>query len=248
MVDFICMGLIELQGPQSKREIKKKKENPYPQWDSNTHLPLTKQLHHRLRNEINFSYSINPLSYDFVSILYQTLEFTFTSDQCLVNLALNTCTLLSRYSISTVSRRYRVRIPASPSVLYLQLQGQGLKMFNITWEAAEQTTLPKYRGILSTLRLIVKEEGIRSVYNGISPGLQRQMCFSVVKLGLYDEVKMKYTNLFYGGICTFILGKNLSMNKFDEFCLKCCDKNIITPTTVRWHNLQIAIIYVTISK
>ncbi|KAK3093128.1 hypothetical protein FSP39_011442 [Pinctada imbricata] len=72
-------------------------------------------------------------------------------------------------------------------------------MFNITWEAVEQSSIPKYRGMLSTLRIIIKEEGVRSIYNGISPGLQRQMCFSVIKLGLYDEVKMRYTKLIYGG-------------------------------------------------
>ena len=34
MVDFICSGLLELQGKQIKREIQNKKKS-CPQWDSN---------------------------------------------------------------------------------------------------------------------------------------------------------------------------------------------------------------------
>ena len=75
-----------------------------------------------------------------------------------------------------------------------------MKLFNITMEEWGETTLPKYQGVLRTLRLIVKEEGVLAIYNGIVPGLQRQMCFSTIKLGMYDEVKQKYAKLLYRGI------------------------------------------------
>ena len=35
----------------------------------------------------------------------------------------------------------------------------------------------------------------RSLYNGLSAGLQRQMCFASVRLGLYDSVKTLYQQL-----------------------------------------------------
>lgn len=38
----------------------------------------------------------------------------------------------------------------------------------------------------------------RSLFNGLSAGLQRQMCFASVRLGLYDTVRDFYTNLIYG--------------------------------------------------
>ena len=38
----------------------------------------------------------------------------------------------------------------------------------------------------------------RSLYNGLSAGLQRQMCFASVRLGLYDSVKTLYQQLLDG--------------------------------------------------
>lgn len=35
----------------------------------------------------------------------------------------------------------------------------------------------------------------RSLYGGLSAGLQRQMCFASVRIGLYDTVKFFYTDL-----------------------------------------------------
>lgn len=38
----------------------------------------------------------------------------------------------------------------------------------------------------------------RSLYSGLSAGLQRQMCFASVRLGLYDSVKSLYQQLLDG--------------------------------------------------
>jgi hypothetical protein len=38
----------------------------------------------------------------------------------------------------------------------------------------------------------------RSLYNGLSAGLQRQMCFASVRLGLYDSVKTLYQQMLDG--------------------------------------------------
>ncbi|KAG8539898.1 hypothetical protein GDO81_020142 [Engystomops pustulosus] len=40
---------------------------------------------------------------------------------------------------------------------------------------------------------MVKTEGPRSLYNGLVAGLQRQMSFASVRIGLYDSVKQFYT-------------------------------------------------------
>lgn len=41
---------------------------------------------------------------------------------------------------------------------------------------------------------MVKTEGPRSLYNGLVAGLQRQMSFASVRIGLYDNMKQFYTN------------------------------------------------------
>lgn len=56
----------------------------------------------------------------------------------------------------------------------------------------------KYRGVLGTLVTLSKEEGPRALYKGIVPGLQRQLCFCTVRIGLYDSVKSFYVQLFNG--------------------------------------------------
>lgn len=40
---------------------------------------------------------------------------------------------------------------------------------------------------------MVRVEGPRSLYNGLVAGLQRQMSFASVRIGLYDSVKQFYT-------------------------------------------------------
>uniref|UniRef100_A0A336L1S5 CSON002592 protein n=1 Tax=Culicoides sonorensis TaxID=179676 RepID=A0A336L1S5_CULSO len=54
---------------------------------------------------------------------------------------------------------------------------------------------PKYSGLYGTVNTIVRREGVRALYNGLSAGLQRQMCFASIRLGCYDGVKS-----FYGRI------------------------------------------------
>ena len=41
---------------------------------------------------------------------------------------------------------------------------------------------------------VVRHEGATALYGGITPGLQRQMAFSAIRIGLYDDVKMVYMN------------------------------------------------------
>ena len=48
-------------------------------------------------------------------------------------------------------------------------------------------------GVLRTLGNIVRAEGVTALYRGIVPGLQRQMAFSAIRIGLYEDVKQWYT-------------------------------------------------------
>lgn len=54
----------------------------------------------------------------------------------------------------------------------------------------------EYKGLLGTAKTLIKSEGPLSLYNGLSAGLQRQICFSSIRLGCYDSVKNFYINLF----------------------------------------------------
>ena len=49
------------------------------------------------------------------------------------------------------------------------------------------------RGLTSTITNILRLEGPTALYSGLVPGLQRQMAFSAIRIGLYDEVKSCYT-------------------------------------------------------
>ena len=51
----------------------------------------------------------------------------------------------------------------------------------------------KYRGVFGTIATMVRTEGPRSLYSGLVAGLQRQMSFASVRIGLYDSMKQFYT-------------------------------------------------------
>ncbi|NXG69785.1 UCP3 protein, partial [Baryphthengus martii] len=51
----------------------------------------------------------------------------------------------------------------------------------------------EYRGVLGMLSAMVRTEGPRSLYRGLAAGLQRQMSFASIRIGLYDSVKQLYT-------------------------------------------------------
>ncbi|XP_069747920.1 dicarboxylate carrier UCP2 isoform X2 [Narcine bancroftii] len=75
--------------------------------------------------------------------------------------------------------------PLDTAKVRLQIQGESKS-------AAEMTT-SKYRGVFGTMATMVRNEGPRSLYSGLVAGLQRQMSFASVRIGLYDSVKQFYT-------------------------------------------------------
>ena len=44
----------------------------------------------------------------------------------------------------------------------------------------------------ATMLHIARTEGLSALYSGIVPGLQRQMAFSAIRIGGYEQVKEQY--------------------------------------------------------
>lgn len=73
-----------------------------------------------------------------------------------------------------------VTFPVDTAKTRLQLQGQ---LRNKTWEKV------RYRGTFHCIASIVKEEGLFSVYRGLSPAVLRQAVYGAIKFGLYYSAK-----------------------------------------------------------
>ena len=54
------------------------------------------------------------------------------------------------------------------------------------------TIFPKSLGMFGTLHTMYTREGRWSMYSGLTAGLQRQLCFSTVRIGFYEDVKGQY--------------------------------------------------------
>ncbi|KAM3934544.1 dicarboxylate carrier UCP2-like [Leptodactylus fuscus] len=75
--------------------------------------------------------------------------------------------------------------PLDTAKVRLQIQGETKSSANMK--------CAQYKGVFGTISTMVKTEGPRSLYNGLVAGLQRQMSFASVRIGLYDSVKQFYT-------------------------------------------------------
>ncbi|XP_061236797.1 putative mitochondrial transporter UCP3 isoform X1 [Bos javanicus] len=75
--------------------------------------------------------------------------------------------------------------PLDTAKVRLQIQGEN--------QVALAARSAQYRGVLGTILTMVRTEGPRSLYSGLVAGLQRQMSFASIRIGLYDSVKQFYT-------------------------------------------------------
>lgn len=73
-------------------------------------------------------------------------------------------------------------IPLDTAKVRLQLQKKAA--------AADGTVIPKYRGLLGTIKTIAREEGLSALWKGIIPGLHRQFVYGGLRIGLYDPVSV----------------------------------------------------------
>jgi len=89
--------------------------------------------------------------------------------------------------------------PLDTAKVRLQVQGEGRSCLNAVVDGAGGSGVggsptTKYAGVLGTVRGIAAHEGPKALYNGIVPGLQRQMAFSAIRIGAYESVKTFYKN------------------------------------------------------
>ncbi|XP_006627856.1 dicarboxylate carrier UCP2-like [Lepisosteus oculatus] len=78
-----------------------------------------------------------------------------------------------------------VTFPLDTAKVRLQIQGESRSL--------DSSKAMKYRGVFGTITTMVRTEGPSSLYNGLVAGLQRQMSFASVRIGLYDSMKQFYT-------------------------------------------------------
>ncbi|KAF2901180.1 hypothetical protein ILUMI_05006 [Ignelater luminosus] len=89
-----------------------------------------------------------------------------------------------------------VTFPLDTAKVRLQIQGEARAVVqNGTVALLRSET--QY-GLYGTIVNMVRQEGPRSLYNGLSAGLQRQMCFASVRIGFYDNFKAFYQQLIDG--------------------------------------------------
>ncbi|XP_038860666.1 mitochondrial brown fat uncoupling protein 1-like isoform X3 [Salvelinus namaycush] len=79
-----------------------------------------------------------------------------------------------------------VTFPLDTAKVRLQIQGEA--------QLGHGAQAVRYRGVFGTITTMVRTEGARSLYSGLVAGLQRQMSFASVRIGLYDSMKQFYTH------------------------------------------------------
>ncbi|XP_051893454.1 mitochondrial brown fat uncoupling protein 1 [Pristis pectinata] len=78
-----------------------------------------------------------------------------------------------------------ITFPLDTAKVRLQIQGEAAK--------CQGSKSVKYRGAVGTVLTMIRTEGPRSLYSGLVAGLQRQMSFASIRIGLYDSVKKFYS-------------------------------------------------------
>ncbi|XP_039252123.2 dicarboxylate carrier UCP2-like [Styela clava] len=77
------------------------------------------------------------------------------------------------------------------------------------------------KGAMQTIISNVKKSGARSLYSGLSAGLQRQIGFCSVRIGFYDNVKNFYVNLLPGGPDSKLIGQRILAGATTGFMAVC---------------------------
>ncbi|KYQ55246.1 Mitochondrial uncoupling protein 2 [Trachymyrmex zeteki] len=98
--------------------------------------------------------------------------------------------------------------PLDTAKVRMQIAGEGQALLLASAEGSVFAVRTSQSGLFQTVANIVRYEGAkavclseggyRSLYGGLSAGLQRQMCFASIRLGLYDSVKSLYAGIFDG--------------------------------------------------
>ncbi|KAM6147996.1 mitochondrial brown fat uncoupling protein 1 [Erethizon dorsatum] len=76
-----------------------------------------------------------------------------------------------------------ITFPLDTAKVRLQIQGEG-----------PTSSAIRYKGVLGTITTLAKTEGPVKLYSGLPAGLQRQISFASLRIGLYDTVQEFYTS------------------------------------------------------
>ncbi|XP_043591519.1 mitochondrial uncoupling protein 2-like [Bombus pyrosoma] len=88
--------------------------------------------------------------------------------------------------------------PLDTAKVRMQIAGESRPLLLATADGSMLAVRNTQPGLLRTVGNIIRVEGARSLYGGLSAGLQRQMCFASIRLGLYDGVKSRYAGIIDG--------------------------------------------------
>ncbi|KAF0884021.1 UCP1 protein, partial [Crocuta crocuta] len=88
-----------------------------------------------------------------------------------------------------------ITFPLDTAKVRLQIQGE-----------CRTSSAIKYKGVLGTITTLAKTEGPLKLYSGLPAGLQRQISFASLRIGLYDTVQ----EFFSTGKETASLGSKIS--------------------------------------
>ena len=91
-----------------------------------------------------------------------------------------------------------ITFPLDTAKVRLQVQGEA--------SALVMEGSSRYAGVIGTVKNIASHEGPKALYNGIVPGLQRQMAFSAIRIGAYENVKQFYKNKTNGTAIRITVG------------------------------------------
>ncbi|XP_076751721.1 dicarboxylate carrier UCP2 [Xylocopa sonorina] len=88
--------------------------------------------------------------------------------------------------------------PLDTAKVRMQIAGESRPLLMASADGSVLAVRNSQPGLLRTVGNIIRLEGARSLYGGLSAGLQRQMCFASIRLGLYDGVKSRYAGIIDG--------------------------------------------------
>lgn len=103
-------------------------------------------------------------------------------------------------------------IPIDTAKVRLQIQGKQV----------DPNVKPRYSGFVGTMKTIAAEEGPFALYNGLTAGLQRQVLFAGLRIGLYIPVRTMIagelkpgenptlTTKILAGLCTGAIGISIA--------------------------------------
>ncbi|CAO2611213.1 Mitochondrial brown fat uncoupling protein 1 [Lemmus lemmus] len=101
-----------------------------------------------------------------------------------------------------------ITFPLDTAKVRLQIQGEG-----------QTSSTIRYKGVLGTITTLAKTEGLPKLYSGLPAGIQRQISFASLRIGLYDTVQEYFSSgketpptlgnrisagLMTGGVAVFI--------------------------------------------